>query len=266
MAILSEADYIAAAKQRVRLTKTSLRTTIAAQPFSVFDLAGLQSGGVLAGSSVAAGVVPTDTTPGCPLISAFGGGAAGYLSRFGARSPVASTIVLYDLLWKGGAYPFNAAQALTGQPSYASRLPGGNYGVGDLELWVEQVTAATGNQTVNVTYTDNGGTPGSSTGAVGISAAPTVGRMWQLPFAAGDSGIQKVDNVVGGVASVGTFNVLVLRYLAEIRIRSANDGDTFDYIRTGLPELFADSALFAMVYADSTSSGAFSLSVEIANK
>lgn len=263
MAISTVDGYVAAAKQLVPWKKTATRTTVANGWFSLFDVAGLPGAGTLAGSSTAAGVVPTDATAGCPPINAFGGGAKGYLSRVEFGSTVACRLRLYDLLFKAGAYAFNANTALSAQPSYSGRLPNTDYK--GLEIWVEQVTAATGNQAVNVTYTNEGGTGSRTTGAIGIGAAPTVGRCWQLPLQSGDAGVQKIDNVAGSVATVGTFNVLVLRPLWTGRVIAANQGDLHDMLRTGLREIFADSALFGLVNADSTSSGIPDIEAEVAN-
>lgn len=263
MSISSEDGVIAAPKQRLAITKTAARTTIAAQWFSLFDIAGSPGAGTLAGSSTSAGVVPDDTTTGCPPLNSFGGGATGYISRLRFYNSVACTIRLYDLLWKGGAYAFNANQALSAQPSFSGRLPGADYK--GLEIWAETVTAATGNQTWTVTYTNEGGTGSRSTGAVGIGAAPTLGRCFQLRLQAGDAGVQRIDNVAGGTGSAGTANILVLRPLGEGRVKIANDQDLQDYMMTGLPQVFDTTALFMLIAADSTSSGAPSVGIDIIN-
>jgi hypothetical protein len=263
MAIATLDAYIASAKQRMQWTKTAARTTVATGWFSLFDLAGSPGAGTLAAGNTANGIVPTDAVAGYPAINAFGGGASGYLSKVEFANSVACRIALFDRLFVAGAYAFNANTALASQPSFSGRLPGTDYK--GLELWVEQVTAATGNQAVTATYTNEGGTGSRSTGAVGIGAAPTVGRCWQLPLQAGDQGIQRLDNVAGSVASAGTFNVMILRRLWTGRVPIANAGDVHDLLRTGLPQLYADSALYAMIAADSTSSGIPDLSVEVAN-
>lgn len=249
--ILSPAQYMAAVRREASLRKTASRTTIANTWFSLFDIAGIPGAGVLAGTSVAAGVVPTDATAGTPPILAGAGDVQ--ISRFEYGSSVACRLRVCDLLFKSGAYAFNANQALTGQPSYSSRIPNGEY-ENETQIWVETVTAATGNQTWNVSYLDQGGAAGS-TGAVGIGAAPTVGRMWLLPFASGDSGVQQITNVAGGTGSAGTANILVLRPLIEVRVPIAGFGGVLDLLSTGLRQIYADSALFLMVAADSTSSG-----------
>jgi hypothetical protein len=263
MAIQTLDQYIAAAKQRVQWMKSGGRTTVANGWFSLFDVAGAPGAGTLAGSSVAAGVVPTASTPGCPALSAFGGAALGYLSKIEFANTVPCRILIADMLFKAGAYAFNAAQALSSQPVYSGRLPNTDYK--GLEIWAEQVTAATGNQAVNVTYTNESAVAGHTTGAVGIGAAQTVGRCWQLPLQAGDAGVQAITNVAGSVATVGTFNILVLRPLWSGRVGVANGGDVHDLLRTGLPQIYATSALVILVCPDSTAAGVPEFSLEVAN-
>jgi hypothetical protein len=264
MAITTLDGYIAATKQNITHGKTASRTAVAGIPFSVFDLAGFPGAGVLAGTSTTAGVVPTDATAGTPTINAFGGGATGYLSGVSFGSTVACRIRICDLLWKAGAYPFNAAVALSLQPSYAGRVPGGTDFKGT-EMWLEAVTAFTGNQSINITYTNQDGTGGRSTGTIATGTAPIVGRMFQLPLQSGDSGVQRVDNVTSTVSTVGTFNVLVLRPLWEGRVASVAAGDVHDLIRTRMPQVFADSALYIQIIPDSTATGIPSLLYEVAN-
>lgn len=264
MTISTWDGYIGSAKQPLSIVKTGARTTIAAQWFSLFDLAGNPGAGTLAGTSTTTGVVPTDATAGCPTINAFGGGATGYLAQVDFGSSVACRLKLFDVLWKGGAYAFNANTSGNTPASYSSRVPGGT-DYTDTQIWVETVTAFTGNQTFNVTYTNQSGTTGRTTGAVGIGSAPTLGRMWQLPLQAGDTGVQGITGVVGGTGSAGTANILVLRPLWSGRVKLANDGDVHDLAKTGMPIVYADSALFLAIAADSTSSGVPELELVIAN-
>ncbi|MEJ6011434.1 hypothetical protein [Novosphingobium aquae] len=263
MSISTVDGYFAAAKQNIPLTKTASRTSVALIPFSTFDLAGNPGAGTLAGSSTAAGIVPTDATAGCPVINAFGGGATGYLTRVDYANTVLSRLAIYDMLFKAGAYAFNAATTLASQPSFLGRCPDGA-GNGN-EIWIEAVTAFTGNLSIAVTYTNQAGTTGRTTGTVATGAALTVGRMVQLPLQAGDSGVQKIESVTGTVATVGTFNVLVLRPLWNQRITVANGGGIDDWFKTGAPIVYADSAIIAVPQADSTSTGLPDIIIEIAN-
>jgi hypothetical protein len=253
--------YISGAKQKVPFVKTTSRVAVAVVPFSIFDLAGNPGAGVLAGTSLTAGVVPNDSTAGFPIINPFGG-SNGYLSNVQFGSSVACRVKIFDCVWKGGAYPFNANQALSLQPSYVSRMPGGIYN--GTEIWIECVTAFTGNQSILVTYTNQAGVTGRTTGTIATGVAPIVGRMLQLPLQAGDSGVQKIESVVSTVATVGTFNVLVLRPLWEGRIGIINGGDGHGLDRVGMPEVFTDSALFVVIVPDSTT-GLPELLLEVSN-
>lgn len=254
---------IESAKQYVSQAKTASRTAVAAQWFSVFDLAGNPGAGVLAGTSTTTGVVPTDATTGTPVINAFGGGALGYLAQVDFGSSVACRIKLFDLLWKGGAYAFNASTTGQSPSSFSSRVPGGT-DFSNTQLWYEQVTAGTGVQNVAVTYNDQSGAS-STTGTVAAPAAMILGRMFQLPLAAGDTGVQGVTGVVGSVASAGTFNILVMRPIWSGRVKIANDGDVHGWDKTLAPIIYADSALVMTVAPDSTATGIPELEYVIVN-
>lgn len=263
MAITTWDGYIGSAKQTFSMVKTASRTAVAANWFSVFDIAGNPGAGTLAGTSTTTGVVPTDATAGCPTINAFGGGSTGYLAQIDFGSSVAGRIQLFDILWKAGAYAFNASTTGQTPTSFSSRVPGGT-DFTDTQIWLEQVTAGTGVQNVNVTYTNQAGTTSRSTGTV-ATAANIVGRCWNLPLQAGDTGVQGVTGVVGSTASAGTFNILVLRPLWTGRIKIANDGDTHDLSKTGMPIVYADSALAMLIAPDSTATGIPELGLVIVN-
>ena len=253
MAIIGLDGWIAAPKQRVVFKKTAAVTSVALIWSSVFAAAGNPGAGTLAIGNTANGLVPTDATAGYPIINAFGGSSTGYLGRAAFSNSVLSRIRLYDRVFAAGAYAFNAATTLTSQPSYAGRMPGSLYN--GTEIWIETVTAFTLNLSVAVTYTNQDGTTGRTTGTVATGAALIVGRCLQLPLQAGDSGVQKIESVTGTVASAGTFNVMVLRPLDSERIAVANEQKTHDFLATGMPQVYADSALYSLVNADSTSTG-----------
>jgi CMP-N-acetylneuraminic acid synthetase len=89
-----------------------------------------------------------------------------------------------------------------------------------------------------------------------------------MPLQAGDNGVQSVQNITSTVSTAGTFNVMILRSLLAdgVRVRSTNDGDTFDMARTGLMPIYDNTALYMMVTPDSTNTGLPSVSMEIASK
>lgn len=243
--------WIAGAKQVIPYSRTTARTTVANRWFALHDVAGNPGAATLAVGNTANGAVPTDATSGYPPINFSSG--VGYLSSVIFGGTAAGRMTVYDRLFHSGAHAFNAADTLTSQPSFGSRVPGANYA--GLQIWYEQVTAATGNQAVTVTYTNQAGTAGQSTGSVSWGVAPTVGQMFLLPLQAGDTGVQKIESVTGTTASAGTFNIVVIRPLWTGRVHSTNEGDNHGPDRTGMPQVFADSAIALMMNSDSTGSG-----------
>ena len=260
MAISTLDGLIAATKRRVVFQKTASQTTVANIPFSCFDAAGNPGAGTLAVGNTANGIVPTDAIAGYPGLAT--AAASLYINRILARSSVACWLDVYDCLFSAGAYAFNANTTLTAQPSYAGRVPGTDYN--GLELWLEAVTAFTGSQSIRIQYLDQGGSAGD-TGTIATGVAPIARRMYQMPLAAGDSGIQQVNVVTSTVSTVGTFNVHVMRWLWGCRINAANQGVVDSLLKTGLPLTYDTSALRLMIQADGTASGLPSLRMETAD-
>ena len=263
MAIITRDGIAAAIKQKILLNKTASITSVANIPFCTFDQAGNPGAGTLSAGNTANGIVPTDATAGYPTINAFSGSNTGYLARLRGQNTVASWIDLYDRVFSAGAYSFNANTTLASQPSYSGRVPNSNYT--DCELWFEAVTAFTGNPTLTVTYTNQAGTAGRSTGAIAFGLAPIKGRCIRLPLQAGDTGIQKIESVVMTVATVGTFNINVMRLLASGRVPIANGGFVQKWDELMMPIVFADSAIMPLITADSTATGTPTIDFDIIN-
>ena len=262
MAIQSLDDYIKASKSMIVQKKTASITADKNIISSPFGAAGIPGAGVLAGTNTANGVVPTDATTGCPDIPDFGVGNTGYITRLNGYCSVAGTILLADLLFKAGAYVFNANVTLASQPSYAERVPAGGWGA--TAILLESVTAHTGNQSIRIIYED-GDDVERDTGTVATGAAPRVGRCYQVPLVGAGNGVKKIKQVISTVSSAGTFNVLVVRWLAQMRIPFASYGESRDLYGTGMPIIYQDSALVVYNRPDSTAMGLPEWEIEIAN-
>ena len=253
MAIDTHDKWLASSKQILTWMKTGTRTLISSLPYTTFDLAGTPGAGALAIGNTANGVVPTDATAGYPVIPSFGGNL-GYLGNIGFGSSVSGRFYLYDRVFAAGAYAFGADTTLASQPSYSARMvPAANY-VGT-QIWIEAVTAFTGNFSVQINYLDQDGSAGD-TGVYATGVAPAVGRMIHIPLAAGDNGVSQITRVRGTVSTVGTWNVMVLRKLwGPGRVVNANVGDIHDYVKVGFPQIYDTSALYCVLYADATAVG-----------
>ena len=225
--------------------------------------AGIPGAGTLAGTNAATGVLQTDALSGYPTINACGGSATGYITRVNGYNSVSGMIMLVDVLLKLGTFSYNAAVSGLTTVDISSRVPGGTDFHG-LEIWLEQVTAMTGNQTIAVTYLDQDGNAGT-TGSVSTGVAPIIGRCLKLPLASGDSGVRSITGVTSTISTAGTFNVLIVRPLVQMRIPVAGYSEQRDLYGTGMPQIFADSALGVFVRPDSTATGLPEWEIEIAN-
>lgn len=269
MAITTGDGYIAGAKQIIPYVKTASTTTISNTRFSVFDKAGNPGAGTLAFTTSLAGVVPTDATAGFPRINAFGGSAVGYLSRVQYASSVVQRLELWDVLW-GYNVPTTPAAPTTytmsGAASFLGRTPDGIGGGCRIFLCISSAVAANA-VTITVTYTNSAGTTGRSTGASPALTSFTVNRFIEMPLQAGDSGVRAIESVVvgGTAAATGAVNIMVMRPLWTQRVPIANGGDVHGIDKTGMPIVYADSALMLTCIPDSTSSGVPDVLLEIVN-
>ena len=271
MAITTGDGYIASPKQVIPYTKTTATTTVALSRSTIAQAAGNPGALTLLGAATPGGGVPTDATAGYPTINAFGGGAAGYLTRVAFANSVVGRIELWDKLYAVGitTAQLGTLQTLTlsTQPSYSSRIPGGTDYTG-LRIFVEITTAMSATATtINVTYTNSAGTTGRTSVATASLSSFIVGRWVEMPLQAGDSGVQKIESVIigGATNAAGALNVIVARPLWTGRINLANGADIHGIDKTGMPLVWTDSALVVTPIADSTSSGIVDMNIEIAN-
>jgi hypothetical protein len=274
VAITTGDGYIASAKQIIPYTKTAALTTIALTRHTIAGQAGNPGALTLAGTGAPGGALFTDATAGFPILNAFGGSATGYLTRVNCANSVIGRVELWDKIYgyniPTGASGFGTLATLTlsAQPSILARTPdGAGHG---LRLFLEITTTMSATATtVNVTYTNSAGTAGRSTGATASLSGFTATRWVELPLQAGDSGVQKIETVVigGATNAAGVANVIIARPLWSNSVRVANAAgmivDGLD--KTGMPVVYADSALVVCTVADSTSAGVPDLMLEISN-
>lgn len=244
MAISTLSDYASALKQQVVFTKTPGNSN---QTYTCWASSGVPAAGSLAIGNTANGVVPTNTTTGAPSITAFSG--SGYITKVEAlcvaTAAATGRAILYDRLFHAGSYAFNASTTLTSQPSYSSRVPGGTDYTGT-QIWIETTSTFSGSAAIAVTYTNQSGATGHTTGTVTIGATVSA-NMVMLPLQSGDSGVQKIESVTATVASAGAFNVVVARPLWTWWFSKTNESVLHPLEVVGMPQIWQDSCL-ALIY------------------
>jgi hypothetical protein len=273
MAITTADQFFTAATQNVTFRKTSVGTPGAnAQDMSLWGTGAVPAAGTWAVGNTTTGVLFDNTYTGAPAINTFGAGATGYIARAKYRNSQESNLVLYDRLWGAGAISLitTATTTFSGQPSYTGRLPGGN-DYGNIEIMLEMTTAAsvgTG-PTVVIGYTNEAGVSGRTTPSVAatVSLVNYVGRIIRFSLQAGDKGVQSVDSisVTAGTLTAGAANVIVARKLATFELRQAYALDVQAYDALGMPQVFATSCLWPVAQGGITSTGNFSLELQVIN-
>jgi hypothetical protein len=251
---------LGAHRQIIPMFKSNSVTTTAGNPFTLIDRAGYPIAGSLNPSSVVNGTVPTDATTGFPVIDAFGGSNRGFLSHVEVSVPVTGLIEIYDVLFWAGQTTIptsgTTTVALTSIPSFATRVPfksdGSTRDYNQVQIFLQSSVAWSNHaHTASVDYLDQDGnvanTGNISTQNLGIN------RWLRMPLATGDTGVQQITGYkLNGVTSAaGAVTAVAARRLFGARAIATN---MFGPDQTGLPEVFADSALLLVCKMDSTSS------------
>lgn len=254
MAITTLDTLIGAPKINIPWYKTGTQTLVGGIPYTLVAVAGSPSSVAIASTNAANGALVTSSWVGYPSILPSTGIL--YLSKVMYGGSVAATFTLYDKLFTAGTYQNTTAVALSSQPTWSTRMPTTHYA--ELELWVECAVASTGAENFSVTYTDGAGTVLTSTWVSGLTFA--VGRCARFPLKS-NYGIQILSSVTvyrsasSNTTDLGQFNFTILRPLYTGRVRTANDGGTDDFLKTGLPQIYQESALHVVYYADGTAVG-----------
>lgn len=272
MAITSLDELISSYKQIIPYIKTNSVTTVAGQPSILIDRTGFPAAATTNPGNVSSGIVPTDASTGFPEITNAQGSNKLYISRVEVSAPAAMSVWLFDVLFMAGQTTIptsgTTTVTLTSRPSFASRVPFLPDGItrdwSQVELYIMS-SAATGAQahSVSVDYLDQAGNAGN-TGTISTTSI-IVNRILRCPLAAGDTGVSDVTgyNVNGVTSATGAVSVLAMRRLGKYRtLGGLSSIYGPDY--TGLPEIFSNSALMAVVLTDATSSSTPDITIEIA--
>lgn len=192
-----------------------------------------------------------------------------YLALLECISPTAAvTLEIHDrLMHQGGlSGTSTAAQAVDidvdlslATSNLDARKGDANYS--DIQWWLEWYTDTGGtasNATVNVTYNDS--TSGNlTTTAVGgtVRASRMIALNSLIPAASAGKYIMRVNTVQlsASTGTVGSFGVTATRYRAAIFMPIANGRFTITWADAGLPEIPNSSCLFAVIIANTTSTG-----------
>lgn len=219
--------------------------TVAGRITSLWGYAGSPAG-VDVSTPPGAASNPTRATSGALKQANPGGGRQKWLLGMEIVSSQVGAVLLYDRLMQVSGLSGTVTTAQTITSGTITRYTGGDGNV----LYAEIYTAVGATPTtITASYTNQAGTSGKTTTAVVFGGAgyQEVGRLIQLPLAAGDTGVRSVQSVTLAASSgtAGDFGVTIAHPLCFDAIGQAGAGFPRDMI-TGLPslpEIVTDAAL-----------------------
>jgi hypothetical protein len=253
MAITTLDGAIAGMQYPRIFAKAVTGTMVAGRPHSLFYLAGAP-GAAVAPTPGLSGAALTTYAGQIPFSNPVTGNT--YLARFQGQATIAGTLVLADRLWhnSGLVVTTTTAQTITSAAFPARDVAGTINGNGvRIGLEVTTVTGA-GAATPTISYTDEGGTAGS-TGAmeVAYAAASIAGTFYPFTLAAGDTGVRSIQTCTLGVSMTsGAVSLVAYRELARLELTSANIPNAIDSLTSGFPRLFNDTVPFIFFIPSTT--------------
>jgi hypothetical protein len=217
-----------------RVAGVAATAPIAGRGCSLWTYDGMPASGAVPTS----GAIPDRTTTGAIPFTAPGGSRDKHLIGASVAPLVAGVYLLYDRLFHIGGLSgtSTAAQQIQDDPA-SPALTRNTGGAGNMAFYeIYTIIGATGT-TLTMTYTNQAGT-GSRTSTMNIGATGfrEVTRMQRIPLAAGDSGIQAIEQIqlTATTGTLGNFGITIAQPLAWIPVGAGGTMGWRDYT-TGLP-------------------------------
>jgi hypothetical protein len=203
------------------------------------------SPGAGAAQGTAAGAVPTSATAGaCVFTNPTSGNS--YIAKGFFASGVVGALILYDRLAHGSALSGTVTTAQTiGSPALTRPDANGTA----TEMFIEWYTATGATPTTaTVSYTNQSGTAGQTSGTSTVPANAPAALMSPIPLAAGDTGVRAIASLtlLASTGTAGNFGYTIIRKLAIIPCTIAQVAQAMDVFMLGMPQVFNSACISAM--------------------
>jgi hypothetical protein len=237
-----------------RVAGVTATTPISGRGCSLWTYDGMPAGGAVPTT----GSIPDRTTQGAIPFTPATGGRDKHLINTSITPFISGVYLLYDRLFHIGGLSGSSTAAQTVQGSPASpALTRNTGGAGNIAFYEIYTIIGTTSTTLTMTYTNQAGT-GSRTSTINIGATGfrEVTRMQRIPLAAGDSGIQSIQEIQlsASTLTAGNFGITIAQPLAWIPVNSTATMGWRDYTTglPGIPVIDPDACLALMFVAGTT--------------
>jgi hypothetical protein len=278
MALTTLDDLIYADKHIASVQKTSTSATqVAGNWATYFAVSGVPTAALASPSTVAvggssAGVIPAKNAAGYLSPITPNGGESAYVVNGSFANSLGVQVMdcgmihmLYAKLWHVNVTPLTAlgTATISAPPSYSGLLLNPDYIGTMIVLEVTTAISATAT-TIAVTYTNQAGTTGRTTGASPSLSGFAAARWVVMPLQAGDTGVQKIETIIVGgvVATAGAVNVSVIYPIMFFTATNAQRYEIAGYERCGV-QYDPDQALAVAVLCNGTSTGQLDCQIEL---
>lgn len=179
-----------------------------------------------------------------------------YLSRLQASANNAGTLLLCDRLWHNSGLSLTTITAQTiNSAAWPARDSNAAVSGEDVLIGLE-ITTSTGAGTpvLSMTYTNSAGA-GSKVGAGILSTAATsaVGSFFPMGLAAGDTGVQSIqDFTFSATWTSGAASLVAYRIIAALEIPSTFNTSAIEAVSASFPQMFDDTVPF-LIYLPNAS-------------
>ena len=217
-----------------RVAGAAVANPIATRGCSLWTYNGMPAGGAVPTT----GAIPDLALQGAIPFTPATGGRDKHLIGASITPITAGVYLLYDRLFHIGGLnaTLTTAQTIQGSPA-SPALTRNTGGAGNIAFYEIYTAIGTTSTTLTMTYTNQAGT-GSRTSTINIGATGfrEITRMQRIPLAAGDSGIQAIEQIqlTDTTGTLGNFGITIAQPLAWTPVNAPGTMGWRDYT-TGLP-------------------------------
>jgi len=272
MAITTLDGLLAGLRPPISYFKSTFTGEAIGRLHNLFAIAGIPAAGVLAVVGLAGVTVSAGSTIGGHLDWTNPAVGNAYLAKVNWNVNAAMVgVTIYDLLWYNSGIVVTTTTAQTiNSVTWPARSADGTINGQQIEIFIHCQVATTNAAAITNTtysYTNQAGTAGQVAGLIpSWPATAVINTIVPFGLQGNDTGVRSVQSITLGTSYVaGTINLMAIRRVAQLGFFAANTGQNLNAFDLGMPQLFDNSALYAMNLLSGTGAGENSAHIQFAH-